>query len=86
MIFEFATTRFQHVLAMAGRYTEADGNLQEETFASKARLILHFDVNKTIIMTDKAQASRSPVAFCLPECSNLQVSEAALAQQYELRG
>ena len=37
------------------RYQEAAGQLQEETFASKARLVLHFDVNKTIIMSDKAQ-------------------------------
>lgn len=37
------------------RYAEAQGRLQEETFASKARLVLHFDVNKTIIMLDKAQ-------------------------------
>lgn len=47
----------------ACRYTEAAGNLQEETFASKARLILHFDVNKSIIMTDKAQASSSPPLY-----------------------
>lgn len=37
------------------RYASTSGKLHEETFASKARLILHFDINKTIIMLDKAQ-------------------------------
>jgi len=47
------------------RYAEASGQLQEETFASKARLVLHFDVNKTIIMSDKAQVclSHSSIPF-----------------------
>ena len=36
------------------RYVSAE--LGEEVFASRARLVLHFDVNKTIIMSDDAQA------------------------------
>lgn len=37
------------------RYLESPASAYEQPFACRARLILHFDINKTIIMTDKAQ-------------------------------
>ena len=45
--------------------------LYAEPFASKARLVLHFDVNKSILITDKAQDSDSTavVNMLLSECA-----------------
>lgn len=37
------------------RYKEDGGRLKEEAFASRIRLVLNFDINKTIIMSDKVQ-------------------------------
>lgn len=41
------------------RYVDTGGDgsgLYEENIAVKARLVLHFDINKTILMSDRAQA------------------------------
>lgn len=47
------------------------GVILEEQFACKARLVLHFDINKTIIMTDKAQGSGldQMINMLLSECA-----------------
>ena len=47
------------------------GVILAEQFACKARLVLHFDVNKTIIMTDKAQGSdmNQMLNMLLSECA-----------------
>lgn len=47
------------------------GVILAEQFACKARLVLHFDVNKTIIMTDKAQGSdmSQMLNMLLSECA-----------------
>ena len=58
---------------LAYRYTYTSGKLHEETFASKARLILHFDINKTVIMLDKAQVRKRQVSIqALASSMNLQ--------------
>ena len=47
------------------------GVILAEQFACKARLVLHFDINKTIIMTDKAQDSdmTQMINMLLSECA-----------------
>ena len=47
------------------------GIILAEQFACKARLVLHFDINKTIIMTDKAQDSdmSQMLNMLLSECA-----------------
>ena len=47
------------------------GVILAEQFACKARLVLHFDINKTIIMTDKAQGSdmQQMINMLLSECA-----------------
>ena len=47
------------------------GVILAEQFACKARLVLHFDINKTIIMTDKAQGSdmNQMLNMLLSECA-----------------
>ena len=47
------------------------GVILAEQFACKARLVLHFDINKTIIMTDKAQGSDvdQMINILLSECA-----------------
>ena len=47
------------------------GVILAEQFACKARLVLHFDINKTIIMTDKAQESdmTQMINMLLSECA-----------------
>lgn len=47
------------------------GVILAEQFACKARLVLHFDINKTIIMTDKAQDSdmSQMLNMLLSECA-----------------
>lgn len=47
------------------------GVILAEQFACKARLVLHFDINKTIIMTDKAQGSDMDqmINMLLSECA-----------------
>ena len=50
--------RHQPVIQVYYRFVEGPpGIILAEQFACKARLVLHFDINKTIIMTDKAQES-----------------------------
>ena len=56
------------------RYVDTGGSgsgLYEENIAVKARLILHFDINKTILMSDKAQdaSTEQMVNVLLCECA-----------------
>lgn len=50
---------------------ECGTNLYEVNIAVKARLILHFDINKTILMSDKAQGASTNhmVNVLLCECA-----------------
>ena len=45
--------------------------LYEENIAVKARLVLHFDINKTILMTDRAQGANTAhmINVLLCECA-----------------
>lgn len=61
----------EHLL-LACRFIDAPpGVILAEQFACKARLVLHFDVNKTIIMADKAQDSDMThmINMLLSECA-----------------
>ena len=56
------------------RHVDTGGSgsgLYEENIAVKARLILHFDINKTILMSDKAQDASTDhmVNVLLCECA-----------------
>jgi len=56
------------------RYVDAGGSgtgLYEENIAVKARLVLHFDINKTILMSDKAQDASTDqmINVLLCECA-----------------
>ena len=47
-----------HLLLPASRFIEAPpGNIKEEQLVCQQRLVLNFDINKTIIMSDAAQGS-----------------------------
>ena len=56
------------------RYVDTGGSgtgLYEENIAVKARLVLHFDINKTILMSDKAQDASTDqmINVLLCECA-----------------
>ena len=50
---------------------ESGRGLYEENIAVKARLVLHFDINKTILMTDRAQGANTAhmINVLLCECA-----------------
>ncbi len=50
---------------------ENGAGLYEENIAVKARLVLHFDINKTILMTDRAQGANAAhmINVLLCECA-----------------
>ena len=50
---------------------ESGTGLYEENIAVKARLVLHFDINKTILMTDRAQGANTAhmINVLLCECA-----------------
>lgn len=50
---------------------EGGRGLYEENIVVKARLILHFDINKTVLMSDKAQGASTDhmVNVLLSECA-----------------
>ena len=57
-----------------GRYVntgESGQGLYQTNIVVKARLVLHFDINKTILMSDKAQATNTDfmVNMLLSECA-----------------
>ena len=61
-------------LFMCCRHVDTGGSgsgLYEENIAVRARLILHFDINKTILMSDKAQDASTDhmVNVLLCECA-----------------
>ena len=54
------------------RYMEGpDSELYQLPVASKARLVLHFDINKTVLMADRAQGASSAcvINMLLSECA-----------------
>jgi hypothetical protein len=63
-------TRFLSV--RAPRYLNSPpGQLEAEPFVTRARLVLHMDINKTILVSDKAQAADSNhiINMLLSECA-----------------
>ena len=57
---------------MLRRYMQRPGSeLYQLPMASKARLVLHFDINKTVLMADRAQGASSAcvINMLLSECA-----------------